>query len=214
MTSDAIIKRLITELPEFCWDEDLAGVYCGANFGIGYDVDDRESFCIPYTLLTQLKKSAVQYNHTKLIATLALVGCYEEIEIPCEDIDEKMFDAIISGIKDWKSEMDKLRHGEDKLQLVILHPDVDDYSANDILHATTILTEDENGFRLGLINAKDYDFGNKKFREVILDNSRDCFSIWRLAEPIAYLYHELYVQAIDFYPMIKDISDVYDTDYD
>lgn len=214
MNREEISNRLMSEFPEFAWDEDLYGVYCGANFCIEWNIDDKESLSIPYTVLNQLKKSAVQHNHTKLIAILATIGVYEEIEIPCEDIDEKMFDAIIFGIKNWKTDMDKLRHGEDKQQLIMLHPDVDDYSAKDILEHTTILSADEDGFRLGLINAKDYNFGNADFRDIVFDNSRECFAIWEPDKPFAQACPELYVQVKQLYPMIDSISDFYLTDYD
>ena len=214
MTSDVIIKRLTEEFPEFCWDEDLTGVYCGANFCIDYDVYDRECLSIPYTILDQLKKSAVQYNYTKLIVILAMISSCGEVDIPCEDIDERMFDAIISGVKNWKADIDKLRHGEDKIQLMLIHPDVDNYSARDILAHTRILAEDRDGGRIGLINAKDYDFGNSDFRDAILDNSRDCFAIWEFDGDFNIDFCDLYNKAKQVYPDLDSITSIFDTDYD
>ena len=213
MDESVIINRFMTEFPEFCWDHRQAGIYCGASFCTD-SYPDTICMCLPWTTIEQLKKAATTYNHVVLSNILNQVEEYEEVEIPCKDIDEKMLDVLVAGVKDWKSDMDKLRHGEDKQQLIVLHPDVDEYSARDILASVTVLAKDDDGYRLALVNAKDYDFRNQTLCDTILDNSRDCFAIWRLEESSSSRYYELYDQAKELYPMIDNISDIFDTDYD
>lgn len=90
------------------------------------------------------------------------------------------FDIIISALKMWKADIDAVRHGDDVPQIVLIHPDMDEYSCKELLRDFDCITKTIGEFycRAGIISAKKWNFSDTNLVKLLAESSGECFSIW------------------------------------
>jgi hypothetical protein len=223
MTNEELYKKIVADFPDFI---DLSDPgygthrlsYCACQL-----IDLSEDLELNWAIVEHVQKEAVRLKLpvTPFISEIMKCDDYEDIEEKMSALAATDIDAIIAGIKAWKKKCDTLRMDVQRNEdvLVIVHTDIDKYSVPDLIKGFTYLAEDpaepfKN--RLGIINTRLWNFKNPKFRDLLNENSGDCFQIWKTdkgeihRQDLDNLYAELKTK----YPNIDAIRNIYDTDWD
>lgn len=96
-------------------------------------------------------------------------------------LDQRSLDIIFDAVRSWKQDFDKSLKSDSIIQIVdqvvLIHPDIDDISAPDLLKDCTSIIGKSGSWRIGIISTSTWDFSNQEFTEHIEENSEDCFCI-------------------------------------
>lgn len=224
MTNEELYKKIIADFPDFV---DLSDPgygthrlsYCACQL-----IDLSEDLELNWAIVKGIRKGLKQLGaipYTSFICDVIRCDEYQDIEEKMSVLAPTDIDAIIAGIKAWKKECDALRMDVQRNEdvLVIVHSDVDKYSVPDLIKGFTYLVEDPSDpfkNRLGIINTRLWNFKNPKFRDLLNENSGDCFQIWKTDKGEIHRQDldNLYADLKTKYPNIDAIRKIYDTDWD
>lgn len=144
----------------------------------------------------------------------------EEGSVLLDSIDDYILGLIIKGLKDWKEGIDKLRKSDvDEDQLIFIHPD---WNIESFKKDFKVIVGNDDGWRLGIMSTKDWDFSNDDLCSELNENSEDCFAIGLMSERYDSLEEVLedmeltkeYEELKEKYPGVESITEIYDTDFD
>ena len=122
---------------------------------------------------------------------------------------------IISGLRGWKKKCDSLRHGQDKDVIFIIHPDIDEYYLPDLLRDVRCIVGYEDDWRVGIINTKNWNFENRDFLCFLYTNSGDSLDICKEnIDEVPYKILKMIEKLRATYPEAKDITEIYNSDWD
>ena len=96
-------------------------------------------------------------------------------------LDQISLDTIFDAVRSWKQDFDKSLKSNNIIQIVdqvvLIHPDIDDTNAPDLLKDCTSIIGKSGSWRIGIISTSTWDFSNQEFTEHIEENSDDRFCI-------------------------------------
>ena len=223
MTNEEFYNKIKTEFPDFI---DLSDPRYGTH-SFSYCacllIDLSKDLELDWAIIEHMQKEIPRLGFPTTPFIRSVMGCdeYDDIEEKISALTDTDIDAIIVGMKAWKKKCDTLRvdvqSNEDVL--VIIHTDVDEFSVPDLIKGFSHIAENKArpyDDRLGIINTKLWNFKNPKFRDLLNENSRDCFQIWKVGkdEISKQNLDNLYADLKAVYPNIDKIKNVYATDWD
>ena len=225
MTKNELYNKIKTEFPDFI---DISSfdigiyrfTYCACRI---VEISGRENLEINSTIVEHIQNEATRLKLPTTLFIRKVIGCseYEDVEEKISVLTDTDIDAIFAGMRVWKKRCDTLRvdvqSNEDVL--VILHADIDEYTIPDFLKGFTHIAVDKAhpyDNKLGIINTKLWNLKNSKFRDLLNENSGDCFQIWKVGkdEISRHELDDLYADLKAVYPNIDKIKNVYATDWD
>ena len=232
MKKEDLIKRFKQDpiLQNFIWRAHGHGVdmiYCLGVVGI--DSSYEGIMNIPNTLYDQIERVYKQKEPTTWDTTLGRLFEYfnpqytdsnENIKIA--ELTSQDVECIVTAIFDWKQKCDALKvdPDENKDQLVVIHENMDDWNAQEILRDFRFIVSDDNESwapRLGVISSKKWNFGNDDFLWLLQRNSEDCFGVGSISRDELFGEYELgdlYNKLKQLYPNLDNIHRIYATDWD
>ncbi len=224
METKELFEKFKEELPEFKWEErnrgtSLSGHYFVNEFWIddnGLTVSDA-----PLLLKTILERSRGTYFEDKYKNLIVLDGNghygydYDWDGETYKFESEEELNFFISAIYSWMIECDSLMgSSKHEKQLVLIHPDLDKYSAPRFLDDLDYVSDyDEEGWRVGVMDTNKWDLSKEDLIEAISDNSGDCFNIEE-GDPDLYIERETLEKFFEDHPEARGISNIYITDWD
>lgn len=205
MTEREIIDRLKKEFPDdLIWrdTEEWGSMFLG---GISFSFDCLD---LPYFVTEEYLPKAFS-------AAGKMTPDLEGTKV--RYISDAEFDIIISALKMWKADIDAARHGDDVPQIVLIHPDMDEYSCKELLRDFDCITTvtDQWGVRAGIMNAKKWNFSNPDLVRLLTESSGDCFNIGPLQDLNDANTNMLLNELQKIYRRnVKSITKIFSTDYD
>lgn len=101
-------------------------------------------------------------------------------------LDQRSLDIIFDAVRSWKQDFDKSLKSDSIIQIVdqvvLIHPDIDDISAPDLLKDCTSIIGKSGSWRIGIISTSTWDFSNQEFIDHIEENSDECFHIYEVED--------------------------------
>lgn len=213
MTKEELIR---TSLPELNW-EDLDWCWRGTYFVVDISLIKNSGDWVLELYGSRLIEEVLRLFPSGTLEDNHRIVKFELWKYSIDDIKK-----FILGIKNWMSWIDSYKGStEDIDQLVLIHPDVDDFNAPCFLRDFKVIVDipDGDGGRLGILSTKKWNLGNQELLELILNDTGDCFSIVpdQLSEESIYLDPEFWAGLEELekvYPGAKDIKRIYYTDFD
>jgi len=212
---DSLVKKLEEELPEFIWkadsyNYDTHGYYFVNHFCIS---DNKISIeCCPplfYKTYYEIAKPEEDYE--------SWVKNHKTFVINSEE-DLRLF---IAATQVWIIKCGVLKESNRyEKQLILIHPDLSEYHVPKFLKDFDYIYTDPNNsdLRIGVMDARKWDFSKEELVNAISDNTASCFSIQpsdlKFVEDSC-IWPENFMQ--DFYnkyPEARDIKEKYETDWD
>ena len=221
-------EKFKEELPEFKWEERNRGTSLSGHYFVNEFWIDNVGLSVGHapllfkTLLEESENSKIKYLKYKFKYLIAFDENgrfdYDYSSWDGEDYkfeSEEELDFFISAIRVWMKKCDSLRKSDrDEKQLVLIHPDLDKYSAPRFLDDLDYISDyDEDGWRVGVMNTNKWDLSKEDLIEAISDNSGDCFNIEE-GDPDLYIEKETLEKFFEDHPEARGISNVYITDWD
>ena len=224
METKELFEKFKEELPEFKWEERNRGTCLSGHYFVNEFWIDDNGLTVsdaPLLLKTLLERSRGTYFEDKYKNLIVL----DENGHYGYDYDwdgetykfesEEELNFFISAIYSWMIECDSLM-GSSKYekQLVLIHPDLDKYSAPRFLDDLDYISDyDEEGWRVGVMDTNKWDLSKEDLIEAISDNSGDCFNIEE-GDPDLYIEKETLEKFFENHPEARGINNVYITDWD
>ena len=129
-----------------------------------------------------------------------------------KNLSDNDINIIISGLRGWKNRCDSLRRGPDEDVIFVIHPDIDEEYLPDLIRDFKCVVEDDNDWKVGIINTRNWNFGNKEFCMFLYTNSGDSLDIQKADKDE--VPDEILDKLKAVYPNIDNITKVYESDWD
>lgn len=213
MEAKELFEKLKKELPEFIWNGDYEyGWYNGYYFVNEFSIENNEisiECCPPLFIKAYLEIANIKEANNEIEDGVFVIESEEDL------------DLFIKAARLWMERCDSLRKSDrNEKQIILIHPDLYELSVPKFLKDFDyIYTDPDNSdLRIGVMDARKWDFSKEELVDAISDNTASCFSIQpsdlEFVEDSC-IWPESFMQ--DFYnkyPEARDIKEKYETDWD
>lgn len=178
MNKKDILNQFKLKFPDFTITSD------SAHYGLAEFNLRSGQLALPYSLgsfmMDKVNENIKKSMGDAFVDFLISDDCDSCLLFDITRLDQRSLDTIFDVIRSWKQDFDKSRKSniiqiED--QVVLIHPDIDNISAPDLLKDCTSIIGKSGSWRIGIISTSTWDFSNQEFTEHIEENSEDCFCI-------------------------------------
>lgn len=211
MKREEIFEKLKKELPEFIWSHSYSydtGCYFVNEFSVEGVLGSIEC-CPPLFISTYLEITNMKKASDDIEDGIFIIESEEDL------------DLFIKAARVWMKKCDSLRKSDrDEKQIILIHPDLDEslvpmfFKDFDYIYADP----DSPDLRIGVMDARKWDFSKEELADAICNNTDNCFSIQpsdlKFVEDSC-IWPESFMQ--DFYnkyPEARDIKEKYETNWD
>ena len=178
MNKKDILNQFKSEFPDFTITSDSAH-YRLAEFNLRSG-----QLSLPYSLesfmMDKVKEKIEKFFGDAFVDFLSDV-CDCCLLFDIARLDQRSLDIIFDAVRSWKQDFDKSLKSDNIIQIVdqvvLIHPDIDNINAPDLLKDCTTIIGKSRSWRIGIISTSTWDFSNQEFIEYIEENSEDCFCI-------------------------------------
>jgi len=184
MNKKDILDQFKSEFPDFTITSD------SAHYGLAEFNLRSGQLALPYALgsfvVDKVKENIGKSMGNAFVDFLIIDECDYCPLFDITRLDQKSLDVIFDAVRSWKQDFDKSRKSNNIIQIedqvVLIHPDVDDISAPDLLKDCTSIIGKSGSWRIGIINTSTWDFSNQGFIDHIEENSDCCFHIYEVED--------------------------------
>ena len=180
------INKITKDVPEIGWDNNrspyfLTGELFASNFEISYnipniDVHGGELMYDAFEAVLSKYGKDMSYFFDK---EEIYYGNHIYAEVDTTTLTGLKYDIFVECLKEWIKSFESIKKTDkDKDQIVLIHPDCDNWTIPSILKDfSTIIKGDSFEFSVGIVSTSKWNFSNRFLCEELQSNSGDCFGI-------------------------------------